>query len=379
MRYLPWERSKKMVRGDFSKKWFYLVVLLIVSAALLPAHAICKGYRHEEKLNREFSARDLVVVSIENSRGDVKIIGEKGASKITLEAIKIVKTKSEDRAKKILSLLKVDAQIDGNRLKIKAIYPKKNLVSGNLIKLLFEGGNRYRTDFIVRVPYRMSCRVYTASGDVSVHTIGGKFKVSTSSGDVKVDECNETSIEVSSGDVVIGRCDGALHMRSASGDIRVAECKGDFDAQTASGDVSLAKADGVVTIKTASGDAYLKDVRDVTFNGASGSLKIKNLRGALNATASSGDIVVTARPEKLCDYRISTSSGDVELEIDGACSGGFTLNVQTANGEISADLPEIEIQKITRNILKGIVGEGKGTVKVQTATGDIEINRTGSD
>jgi len=379
MRYLPWERSKKMVRGDFSKKWFYLLVLLIVTSSLLPVHANGRSYKHEEKVNREFSTRGLLVVSIENSRGDVKIIGEKGASKITLEAIKIVRTKSEDRAKKILNLLEVDAKIDGDRLKIKAIYPKKNLVSGNLIKLLFEGGNRYRTDFIVRIPYGMGCRVYTASGDVSVGRIGGKLRVSTSSGDVRVDECGETSIEVSSGDVEIGRCVGTLHMRSASGDIRIVECEGDFDAQTASGDVSLAKANSVVTIKTASGDAYLKEVSDVTFNGASGSLKIKNLRGVLNATASSGDIIVTARPERLCDYRISTSSGDVVLEIDCACPGGFALNIQTANGEISADLPEIDIQKISRNILKGIVGEGKGTIKIQTATGDIEIHRTGSD
>ena len=379
MRYRPWERSNKMAIRDLSKKSFYLVLLLIAFTAFLSARAVSKGYRHEERVKKEFSAEGLAIVSIENSRGNVKVVGERGASKVTLEAIKIVKTKNEDRAKKVLSMLKVETEVDGNRLKIKAIYPRKNLVSGNLFKLLFEGGDRYRTDFIVRVPYGMDCKVFTASGDVTISGTDGKLRVSTSSGDVNVDECGEATVEVSSGDVVVGRCSGPLYLRSASGDIKVTECTGDFDAQTASGDIYVTRVDGVVKIKTASGDAFLKDAGDVSFNGASGSLKVTSLRGALTATASSGDIIVTARPSDLCDYIISTSSGDVELEIDGYCSGGFKLGVQTANGEISADLPAIEIEKISRNILKGVVGEGKGTIKIQTATGDIEINRAGSD
>jgi hypothetical protein len=40
---------------------------------------------------------------------------------------------------------------------------------------------------------------------------------------------------------------------------------------------------------------------------------------------------------------------------------------------------EIKLEKVSRRHLKGIVGQGKGSVIIATSSGDISIHRQGGD
>jgi len=358
---------------------FSLFLLAAVGVALaMPSGVLAAKYKFEETVRKNFPAEGIRVVRIENSRGDVRVVGADSADSVSVRILKRVKAKSEDEAKEVAAMLRLETALDGDVLVIKAKYPKRGEVGDGIIHLLFGGSSRYSMNFTVTMPAGLKCRVLTASGDVAASNIREDVRISTASGDLRITDCNAVRAEASSGDVTIDNSRGPVKISSASGDIEMMDIDGDVSVQTASGDVSVKRISGELSITTASGDAVADIVRDITFNGVSGSLKARNVRGSMELSTSSGDISALVSPDGPCDYRISTSSGDVVLRFKRMIEGGFMLDAQTASGDISAYLP-IDIIKINRNTLKGKVGDGGNKVVVHTASGDIVLKELGSD
>lgn len=368
------ERSEKMaaiIRKIRVEKYLFSALIVGILVLGFATNAFSKGYKTSAKEHRSFSAEGITEVKLENSRGDISIVGVKGSSYVEFDAIRRIKANNEEEVKKIIDLLKVETEVKGSQLIIRAKYPERNIIGDGLFNILFGGKSSYRVDFELKIPESISCKINTASGDVSVSHILGNVNIATSSGDIELREAHGINIETSSGDLLIENCIGNAAIRTASGDMKIAGLKGDIDIKTASGDMVLKGIDGNVTIKTASGDAIVWQAKDVYFKGASGFLKVKEMTGALNAYSSSGDVSAVILPSSSPEINVSTSSGDVAIYFKESVNGGFTLSVQTANGEISADLPAFKVEKISRNFLVGSVEDAAGRVKVQTATGDI--------
>lgn len=355
-----------------------LLGAFIVMGLVLPSDALASKYKYEKTVRKSFPAVGIRVVKVENSRGDIRVVGTDSIDSVSVAVLKRVKAGNEDRAREIARMLKFEAVVDGDMLIIKARYPKRDELKGGIISFLFGDLGRYTMNFDLSVPSSVECKVFTASGDVSASNIKDKLRISTASGDVRIKDCNEVRTEVSSGDVTIRDSAGPVEISSASGDIEIEKVNGDVSAQTASGDLSIHDVTGGVSVRTASGDAVVENARDVKFSGVSGSLKARNISGSMSLSASSGDISAVVSPQGTCDYDISTSSGDVVLKFAKMMKGGFMLNAQTASGDISAYLP-IEIIKINRNMLKAKAGEGLNRVVIHTASGDIELKKLWSD
>jgi hypothetical protein len=71
-------------------------------------------------------------------------------------------------------------------------------------------------------------------------------------------------------------------------------------------------------------------------------------------------------------YALSTCSGDVDVLYQAPGDVGFLLDVNTMSGTIDGDM-EIKLEKVSRRRLKGVVGNGKGSLVIATASGDITI------
>jgi hypothetical protein len=352
----------------------------VLGALIIPVFLVISGegetraYDREETHQKEIplqGERQLVVM---NSRGDIRVIGEKDRKEISCEFTMRARGKNQDDADRLFNLMDVEVKRDGAELTISARYPDTSDREGNIITFLMRRYAGLGIDINLLVPPGLNIRIVTASGDVELASISGAVEITASSGDAEVTGVeSDLKISLSSGDMVISDVSGDAFLNSASGDIEAHKIKGDASVRSASGDISLSEIGGDLNGTSASGDITVEGVGVVTFSGTSGSAVFTGVRGGVTATVSTGDVEVEAAPVSSANYDIRTSSGEAELRFAKPMRGGFLLRAQTTSGDISIQLP-IKVSKVGRHELSGAVREGKATVVLETASGDIVIS-----
>jgi DUF4097 and DUF4098 domain-containing protein YvlB len=198
----------------------------------------------------------------------------------------------------------------------------------------------------VKVPTECKLELRTASGDV---TLRGEVPMTT-----------PVRIDTSSGDVTVRGGARELLLDTSSGDIRVTgPALAVLEADTASGDVVLDAGADRVVIDTSSGDSELR-----------------NLRGALSLSATSGD--VDARWLSLAAgtrIRVETQSGEVTLRL--ATGSPITGEVKSSSGSIESEFPGEEDRRGQRFTLSGAQASAESAPGAGTGTAELSI-RTGS-
>jgi hypothetical protein len=336
-----------------------------------------RAYERDEKLQKTISPQGEVRIVVANSRGDVKVIGEKGRKDILCEYTKRIRGRNQDEADRLFNLMDVDISREGADLKISARYPNRSNADRNILGFLMQYYAGLSIDMNILVPPGLDVKIVSSSGDVQLASILGAAEITSASGDVEATGIGgNLKIDLSSGDMTVSGVAGKAFLSGASGDIEAHNVKGAVHVQAASGDVVLSEIGGDLTAATASGDVSVEGVRGVVFSGTSGSARFVGVRGGVTAAVASGDIEVGASPESAVKYEIRTSSGQIELRFEIASKGGFALKAQTTSGDISMSLP-IEVTKVSRHNITGIVREGKSIVVLETASGDITVSEPG--
>ena len=155
------------------------------------------------------------------------------------------------------------------------------------------------------------------------HGYGADYKITTTSGDVRVSEVDVETIEVSttSGDVRV-EPDAAKRAQmvkagTVSGDVTVSACAGDVEVSTVSGDQFISCDANKVDVNTVSGDAHVEGACDEWC-----------------ADAVSGDIelLCTVAPTKKID--LNTMSGSVRVALP-ADIRGFVADLSGMSGHIT--------------------------------------------
>jgi DUF4097 and DUF4098 domain-containing protein YvlB len=164
-------------------------------------------------------------------------------------------------------------------------------------------------------------------------------------------------VRSSSGDAMIRDTGGSISLMASSGDMEVYSVSGDAIVELASGDFVLDGCEGSVVTRTVSGNAVLKDVL-----------------GSVRAVAGSGDVQMSILPVGEKEFIVNTSSGDVNVVFATPERYGFLLDVSTASGSIEGDL-DIHLDKVSRRVLRGVVGTGRSKLTIETASGDIVIQQ----
>lgn len=155
-------------------------------------------------------------------------------------------------------------------------------ISFSLGPIRFSSGDSASVDVIVHVPDRADVEARTRAGDVSVTGVTGTTRVSTGSGDLRVQECASLRAHSGSGDITVGSCasgavttgsgdlriddctgPGALQLRTGSGDLEVRTATDEVTAATGSGDVDLDLRAGRATVRTGTGDVEVLVPRGV--------------------------------------------------------------------------------------------------------------------
>jgi hypothetical protein len=203
-------------------------------------------------------------------------------------------------------------------------------------------GRKGSIDVRVDLPEGSAVRGSVASADFGADGRLGAVEVNSASGDVRIDQAGDLTIQTASGDVFCRQSDGDAKVQTASGDLRIATVAGRAQVSTASGDASVDEVGGDLRLQAASGDLQVGAVAgSVEAKTASGDVRIGSVRqGEVSADAASGDIQVGIAAGTAAWLDLSSLSGDVNSALDQADDPGdseltVSVRARTLSGDIS--------------------------------------------
>ena len=216
-----------------------------------------------------------------------------------------------------------------------------------------------RADLVVRVPKGERVAAHLAVGAVTVANVDGELRVHTQNAPVTASGTRGTlSIEVGAGEVRISDAQGELNVDTGSGSVDVTRFSGsDLSVDTGSGEVtgSDLTADEL-GVDTGSGEIRLADVTSPR----------------LSLETGSGGITADLRRD-LASLEVETGSGDVSIRAPSSL--GARVEIQTASGDIETDFP-LQVTRGGRDHMVGTIGDGKGTIAIETGSGGIRLLKT---
>ena len=220
------------------------------------------------------------------------------------------------------------------------------------------GGLEAYADLRISVPRGQRVAIYQAVGRIVAENVDGRIHLDTHAGDVEARTMSGTlNIDTGSGSAVVAGMDGDLGVDTGSGSVRVDDVTGDdVGIDTGSGDV---EAEGVaarrILIDTGSGGIQLRrsSARDVRLDTGSGSVTAE-LAGEIDRLL------------------VDTGSGSVTLYLPDDLDA--RLAIETGSGGIDVDFP-VMITRRARDELRGTIGEGRGSIEVDTGSGSVRIRR----
>jgi hypothetical protein len=359
-----------------SKQTKKVILLLSFIAFTLAAAVNTYATTLREEVTEKVAVSGETVLHVKNTRGETIIVGKKGIREIFIEATKIVKTKNEEKANRLMELLTFEVEKDGNEITIIARHPDSTKEKKSIWSFFKGIHHRTAIDFTIEIPKDFGVKVTSTSGDVEISSIDGDAKIYGTSGDLRVRKIGGSSfLELTSGDVMIEEVARAVHVKLSSGSAHIDGAGEGLLLAATSGNVEAFNIGGDAEVKLVSGDLTLIDCKgNLNSVSSSGDMVIKNIGGSVNVNSASGDVEIFITPAEMRNYTLATCSGDVDVFYLNNLELGFLLDINTMSGAIEGDM-EIKLDKVSRRHLKGVVGNGKSQLVITTASGDVSVNQ----
>ena len=312
-------------------------------------------------------------VAVYNLAGTVSVVPGTGS-----DVVVTVSPRGQDAER-----LNVESGTIRSRQTLRVRYPSDRIVYGELsgnsrtqVRVRDDGtfghGSFLRGD---RVQIRSSGSGLEAWADLTVAVPPGqRFSLYLGAGATDVrDVEGDLVLDIQAGSVESAGTSGSLSIDTGSGSVRIAGANGDLEVDTGSGSVAL---DGVagdrVLVDTGSGAVRGTDIRSESVEVDTGSGRITLLAVdapdiMVDTGSGSVEVDLAADVERL---EVDTGSGGVTLRVPGDL--GARLEVDTGSGAIDVEVP-IDESTRRRSYLRGIIGDGRGSIVVDTGSGSIRV------
>ncbi len=384
----------------------FVMVMSLASAALAQQNRISNqgGSWSQDSSGSLPAARNL---QIKTEFGSVRVQGGSQQG-ITYVFHSTAYSSSEEKARRQLQSLKVTSSVRGDTAYITAED---------------EGSrNRCSGEFVVNVPREInSVHIETEGGNVVVNGISGRVHAETGGGRIQVDDIGGSVDAQTGGDSIdVGSVGGDVHLETGGGRITIRSVKGRISASTGGGDmvigsglqdavlesgggnIQVKQCTGRVKVSTGGGNIDLGDIAGpVEMETGGGSIRLASSKSSVRAETGAGRIelngVASARAEtgaggivakfisssEKADSSLETSAGDITVYIAPDVHLTVRASIDMANGHrIRSDFSDIRISSEGGDwgpktiSAEGNLNGGGPTLKLSTATGDIQILRS---
>lgn len=334
-----------------SKKILVLLTVLFVLIFFLglnPLHAYAQGkVKHEETFEKTESLVRDGKVEIRNLSGNVEV-KTWNRNEVKIDAQKISRASSMNKAKENAAKVQIEVRREDGVLEIETKYPRPSIRNLNV-----------SVNYIVTIPSQAAVDARTASGDVTLASIGGKAAAETKSGDVTVMGAkNGAKAETMSGDVKVVDIENGVLCKTASGTVEAKNISGNADLNCVSGNVIGEKIRGDVEADTVSGSVKLMDISGADV------VKGKTMSGS---TIYMGEINPNGR------YSLSAHSGRVEMTIPS--NSAFDLEASTFSGVVKSEFDIMVSGRLSKKKISGSVNGGGADVSLKTFSGNIYLKK----
>jgi len=155
--------------------------------------------------------------------------------------------------------------------------------------------------------------------------------------------------------------------------VTISDAQGDLSIDTGSGAVEVSRFRGpALSIDTGSGDVTGTELEseEVAIDTGSGEIRLTGVSSPrLSLETGSGGVTADLRRD-IASLQAETGSGDIAIR--APASLGAELDIQTSSGDIETDFP-LQVTRHGRDHVVGTIGDGKGTIAIETGSGAIRL------
>jgi DUF4097 and DUF4098 domain-containing protein YvlB len=235
-------------------------------------------------------------------------------------------------------------------------HDRQDREGGRRITISSNSGIDARADLVIQVPRGRRVAVYLAVGAVTVANVDGHLAV-----DAHAAPVTATGVK------------GELSVDVGSGTVRASQVEGDLSVDTGSGSVEVSRYHGTsLSVDTGSGDVTGTEIAgsEVSIETGSGEIRLSAVTApSVSLETGSGGITADLRQD-ISSLHAETGSGDVAIR--APASLGAEIEIETSSGEIETDFP-MQITRHGRDHMVGTIGDGKGTIAIETGSGGIRL------
>jgi hypothetical protein len=300
-----------------------------------------QGPETTDKFSGVYTLDGEGAIDVTQIAGDVRVVTGRGRE-VRIEAIKRVRHRDSEEAKRLLSALRVNVTQVGNRLEVRTVYPRSTARNWSA-----------HVDYTITVPQNTSASLKTVSGDVVVTGVRGEVRAETVSGDVEVTDVPNLALA-----------------KTVSGDVRAR----DIAAST-------------LTLSTVSGtvNASALKVRTLDAGSVSGNVQLSGLQvERLTAKTLSGDVEFVGPLARGGRYEFHAHSGNIRLVLPPD-TAGFEMDASTFAGSVRTDFPvtlrstaagdDPRGRRTTNRAIRGSFGDAAAILSLRSFSGNVEITR----
>ncbi|OGC78142.1 MAG: hypothetical protein A2Z27_01440 [candidate division Zixibacteria bacterium RBG_16_50_21] len=327
------------------------------------------GELHTFSFDKELASPANPVLDISNTSGSI-VITSQPSKTIKIQAIKRIKARNQEEAKKIADHIAIDVTVQGSTVKVETEF--EDVKSENFWEFLFgrKSGRSAWVEYQVAVPVDCQLAVSATSADIDVRNMKAPVGISCTSGDIQVHNlAGDLEMSVTSGDMILSDIEGMIQIDATSGDLRLEKLVGELVYHSSSGDVQAENIHGDVEIETSSGDVQLEGMAgEVNIEASSSEIMVKQIEGGLSIETTSGDILVSSQKLSGKVYSLESSSGNIEFSMP--TKEGGRLELETASGTLRANLP-VTVESISERRFSGYINKSGPDIIIRTTSGDV--------
>jgi DUF4097 and DUF4098 domain-containing protein YvlB len=359
--------------------------------------------KYERTVSQSVTRGTADTLDVATESGSIRILGAE-VSECNIVARIVGHAPTEEEARELAEQVEIRAEPSGDTLKVRADQP--DLSNNRSISI----------HYTITVPRQMSVLCDSDYGSLDIRNIQGKVKGRTQSGSVTAEKIQgELDLDTAYGSITCRAISGPTLLQSSSGSITIADLKGSAKIRTSYGSITCAESAGdSLDVKTSSGGITLSNTpfSDCVAETDYGSITARAFMGkAIKLHSSSGAVAISAAQADTIDLHTSygrvearrvttgnlladSGSGSIDIACSEACPAELKASAKTSYGSIDFTAPpqfsgDIRLTteygsihtalpipvsgRIDKKNMVGRIGEGQGTIRLETGSGSIDL------